>query len=175
MKKMLVLFAALALSVSASAGKVKFGADVGPAVGLNDGIGIGFTVGANGFYPLGPGEIGASVHYSSFAAEDILGITPDNWTAIDFVANYKYGFGGGGSVKPYGIGGLGFRRGSISITIPGFGLIPAQTVSADATDLLIEVGGGADIAVGSMTMFFEAVYQASGNIDSLPIKVGMRF
>lgn len=164
---------ALALSASTAQAQAYFGVGAGatiPTGDLADAVGTGWHGIANIGYdmPSGLGVRGDFLYgQHTYDADSDFKLK-----LAGFWGNVTYGFGGGGSVKPYLIGTIG---GTNSKTTG-----PGDFESESSTDLTY--GGGAGIKFGNMsgaTFYVEGRYlivnSDGDNGKFIPLSAGVRF
>ncbi len=192
MKKIYAIAAATALISSLSFGQLGLH-DIGGGVGYAS---VSFTNAGSSSQSLGGFLLAAHANLGDLAKD--LNLVPDieylststtvnggTWKVSDFAinANVHYNFEMEGMIKPYVGAGLGLdffsTTASATIpgyTIPGFGSVPSQTVSAtgSATRLGINLLVGANYKLNDkMTLFLEPRYVIASDLDNFQIKVGV--
>jgi opacity protein-like surface antigen len=101
------------------------------------------------------------------------------WKFSDFAinANVRYAIKMDGSMKPFVGAGLGFNFYSMTTESPvvnyGFGYSYGGSVSTSATRIGINLIGGANFAMGNLTITPELRYVLASDINHFVIKVGV--
>lgn len=171
------LFAATALMTVAATGVQAqeatkgIGATAGVALPMGDFgdiAGLGFHIGGQYAMPL-QNALGLrfNLDYGRYGLENNV---DGNTSLLGGVVNLTFNIETGTGLKPYIFGGLGFYN--TKIEIDGFG-------SDDSSDMALNFGAGYNFAMGGKSLFTEVRYLSiqgdGGNLNTLPIVIGLRF
>jgi tetratricopeptide (TPR) repeat protein len=138
----------------------------GAAIGMEQGLGLGFGGGASGYYLLENDiGIGASIGYRSFSSSaGYSTITGDNsFSIIEILGSGKYSFEGN-EFWPYLVAGAGL----------------ALSPSPFSTYPMVELGGGAQYSISNeLDLFGQVTYNVlfsdGGTFSYIPVMVGIVF
>jgi outer membrane protein with beta-barrel domain len=166
-----LIVSALVLGVAAvpASAQIKWQAGLGLTMPNGD-FGDAFKMGFHGMgaatFPLtnAPVSIRADLGYHINSADSDFDVSSN---ILTLSGDAVYTFKGTGAAKWYALGGLTWGRASL-------GGDDAPDVDAD-TDFGINLGGGANFALGGTQVFAEARYFTVGDADFIPITFGIRF
>ena len=170
-KSLIVGALVLAVTVTAApaAAQIKWQAGLGltmPQGDFGDASKTGFHIMGAANFPLTNSPIGIRADLGAHrnSADSDFDI---NTLLITLSGDAVYTFPGAGAAKWYALGGLTWGRASL-------GGDDAPDVDAE-TDFGINLGGGANFALGGTSVFAEARYFTVGDADFIPITFGIRF
>jgi opacity protein-like surface antigen len=126
---------------------------------------------AGGYFPIAalPGlRIGGDVSYYFPKTQNVLGVAEVETDLLAFNINGQYVLPLQPALWVYGLAGLSIGRASVSADAPGFG-----QASETETDTGLNIGGGAEFAVGFGRIYAEAKF-VTGDFDRFGIAGGIR-
>jgi outer membrane protein X len=94
-----------------------------------------------------------------------------SWFDINLNGNYLFDIGNA-EITPYALAGLNFGILSVDYDYPSG--IPGTPGDTSSTEIGLNIGGGADFLVGTLTLFGEIRY-VLGDADQLVIAAGAKF